>query len=318
MAWRITKITTRAEAGPALPGLSARRGRRARRRRRGPRRGGRHDAGGARPSLRGERRPAAEAPGVEWGDDDPARADGTQEKASKEARPAVFRMAGGRRARRCSTCVARTGGVQGPGWGGRGRAVRGGAGAARAYRAVDVRRRWSCACLLVLLEVAPDHALRLVSVLSAYSLQASCVVVASGGRSVAAWAGSEQLSEASGALARQRRLDSLRSLRSSPWSSLWQPECGPALSAPGARAVFLPMIADAGLCLSSALAPGPDGVFPPRMAGSALAGESLASVKSRWHAPVLGRRMRRDELEGSRRRRVAIVTQKWQELPAQL
>ena len=46
------------------------------------------------------------------------------------------------------------------------------------YRAVDVRRRWSCACLLVLFCrcVAPDHALCLVSVLSAYSLQASCVV----------------------------------------------------------------------------------------------------------------------------------------------
>ena len=51
------------------------------------------------------------------------------------------------------------------------------------YRAVDVRRRWSWACLLVLFCrcVAPDHALCLVSVLSAYSLQASCVVVASGG-----------------------------------------------------------------------------------------------------------------------------------------
>ena len=46
------------------------------------------------------------------------------------------------------------------------------------YRAVDVRRRWSCACLLVLFCrcVAPDHALCFVSVLSAYSLQASCVV----------------------------------------------------------------------------------------------------------------------------------------------
>ena len=45
------------------------------------------------------------------------------------------------------------------------------------YRAVDVRRRWSCACLLVRFWrcVAPDHALDLVSVLSAYSLQASCV-----------------------------------------------------------------------------------------------------------------------------------------------
>ena len=45
------------------------------------------------------------------------------------------------------------------------------------YRAVDVRRRWSCACLLVRFWrcVAPDHALCLVSVLSAYSLQASCV-----------------------------------------------------------------------------------------------------------------------------------------------
>jgi hypothetical protein len=46
------------------------------------------------------------------------------------------------------------------------------------YRAVDVRRRWSCACLLVLFCrcVAPDHALCFVSVLSAYSLQASCVL----------------------------------------------------------------------------------------------------------------------------------------------
>ena len=46
------------------------------------------------------------------------------------------------------------------------------------YRAVDVRRRWSWACLLVLFCrcVAPDHALCLVSVLSAYSLQASCVL----------------------------------------------------------------------------------------------------------------------------------------------
>ena len=46
------------------------------------------------------------------------------------------------------------------------------------YRAVDVRRRWSCACLLVLFCrcVAPDHALCLVSVLSAYSLQASCAL----------------------------------------------------------------------------------------------------------------------------------------------
>ena len=46
------------------------------------------------------------------------------------------------------------------------------------YRAVDVRRRWSWACLLVLFCrcVAPDHALCLDSVLSAYSLQASCVV----------------------------------------------------------------------------------------------------------------------------------------------
>ena len=47
-----------------------------------------------------------------------------------------------------------------------------------AYRAVDVRRRWSCACLLVRFCrcVAPDHALDLVSVLRAYSLQASCVL----------------------------------------------------------------------------------------------------------------------------------------------
>ena len=45
-------------------------------------------------------------------------------------------------------------------------------------RAVDVRRRWSWACLLVRFCrcVAPDHALCLDSVLSAYSLQASCVV----------------------------------------------------------------------------------------------------------------------------------------------
>ena len=53
------------------------------------------------------------------------------------------------------------------------------------YRAVDVRRRWSWACLLVRFWrcVAPDHALCLDSVLSAYSLQASCVVVTSVGRS---------------------------------------------------------------------------------------------------------------------------------------
>ena len=46
------------------------------------------------------------------------------------------------------------------------------------YRAVDVRRRWSWACLLVRFWrcVAPDHALCLDSVLSAYSLQASCAL----------------------------------------------------------------------------------------------------------------------------------------------
>ena len=46
------------------------------------------------------------------------------------------------------------------------------------YRAVDVRRRWSWACLLVRFWrcVAPDHALCFVSVLSAYSLQASCAL----------------------------------------------------------------------------------------------------------------------------------------------
>jgi len=76
------------------------------------------------------------------------------------------------------------------------------------YRAVDVRRRWSCACLLVLFCrcVAPDHALCLVSVLSAYSLQASCVVVASGGPIWRRRAGSrgENSRRASGALAASR------------------------------------------------------------------------------------------------------------------
>ena len=77
-----------------------------------------------------------------------------------------------------------------------------------AYRAVDVRRRWSCACLLVLFCrcVAPDHALCLVSVLSAYSLQASCVVVASGGLLWRRRAGarSENSPRAAGALAASR------------------------------------------------------------------------------------------------------------------
>ena len=76
------------------------------------------------------------------------------------------------------------------------------------YRAVDVRRRWSCACLLVRFWrcVAPDHALCLVSVLSAYSLQASCVVVASGGPPWRRRAGarSENSRRASGALAASR------------------------------------------------------------------------------------------------------------------
>ena len=76
------------------------------------------------------------------------------------------------------------------------------------YRAVDVRRRWSCACLLVRFWrcVAPDHALCLVSVLSAYSLQASCVVVASGGPIWRRRAGSrsENSGRASGALAASR------------------------------------------------------------------------------------------------------------------
>ena len=76
------------------------------------------------------------------------------------------------------------------------------------YRAVDVRRRWSCACLLVLFCrcVAPDHALCLVSVLSAYSLQASCVVVASGGPRWRRRAGfrMENSRRASGALAASR------------------------------------------------------------------------------------------------------------------
>ena len=76
------------------------------------------------------------------------------------------------------------------------------------YRAVDVRRRWSCACLLVRFWrcVAPDHALCFVSVLSAYSLQASCVVVASGGSLWRRWAGSrsENSRRASGALAASR------------------------------------------------------------------------------------------------------------------
>lgn len=77
------------------------------------------------------------------------------------------------------------------------------------YRAVDVRRRWSCACLLVRFWrcVAPDHALCFVSVLRAYSLQASCgvtgVVVASGGSLWRRRAGSrsENSRRASGALA---------------------------------------------------------------------------------------------------------------------
>ena len=76
------------------------------------------------------------------------------------------------------------------------------------YRAVDVRRRWSWACLLVLFCrcVAPDHALCLVSVLSAYSLQASCVIVASGGplRRRRAGSRSENSRRASGALAASR------------------------------------------------------------------------------------------------------------------
>ena len=76
------------------------------------------------------------------------------------------------------------------------------------YRAVDVRRRWSWACLLVRFWrcVAPDHALCLDSVLSAYSLQASCVVVASGGPLWRRRAGvrSENSRRASGALAASR------------------------------------------------------------------------------------------------------------------
>ena len=75
-------------------------------------------------------------------------------------------------------------------------------------RAVDVRRRWSWACLLVRFCrcVAPDHALCLDSVLSAYSLQASCVVVASGGPRWRRRAGvrSENSRRASGALAASR------------------------------------------------------------------------------------------------------------------
>ena len=77
-----------------------------------------------------------------------------------------------------------------------------------AYRAVDVRRRWSWACLLVRFWrcVAPDHALDLVSVLRAYSLQASCVVVASDGSLWRRRAGSrsENSRRASGALAASR------------------------------------------------------------------------------------------------------------------
>ena len=73
------------------------------------------------------------------------------------------------------------------------------------YRAVDVRRRWSWACLLVRFWrcVAPDHALCFVSVLSAYSLQASCVVVVSGGSLWRRRAGDriENSRRASGALA---------------------------------------------------------------------------------------------------------------------
>ena len=80
------------------------------------------------------------------------------------------------------------------------------------YRAVDVRRRWSWACLLVRFWrcVAPDHALDLVSVLRAYSLQASCgvtgVFVASVGplwRRRAGWR-RENSWRASGALAASR------------------------------------------------------------------------------------------------------------------
>ena len=80
------------------------------------------------------------------------------------------------------------------------------------YRAVDVRRRWSCACLLVRFWrcVAPDHALCLDSVFSAYSLQASCVVVASGGPIWRRQAGSrsENSGRASGALAASRSISS--------------------------------------------------------------------------------------------------------------
>ena len=75
-----------------------------------------------------------------------------------------------------------------------------------------MRRRWSCACLLVRFWrcVAPDHALCLVSVLSAYSLQASCAlrvclwrpVGRSGGVGRAFWIENSQ--RASGALAASR------------------------------------------------------------------------------------------------------------------
>ena len=97
------------------------------------------------------------------------------------------------------------------------------------YRAVDVRRRWSWACLLVLFCrcVAPDHALCLDSVLSAYSLQASCVVFTvlwgpvgrSGGvgrvriensrRASGALAASRLVSSSSGAYGRRRSASGL-------------------------------------------------------------------------------------------------------------
>ena len=103
------------------------------------------------------------------------------------------------------------------------------------YRAVDVRRRWSCACLLVRFWrcVAPDHALCFVSVLSAYSLQASCALRAwswhpvgrSGG--VGRALGAKTLGEPR-ALSRRHATSSFLSRSFAPFAAcaaLWQPWC---------------------------------------------------------------------------------------------
>ena len=103
------------------------------------------------------------------------------------------------------------------------------------YRAVDVRRRWSCACLLVRFWrcVAPDHALCLDSVLSAYSLQASCAlrvglwrpVGRSGG--VGRALGAKTLGEPR-ALSRRHATSLFLSRSFAPFAAcaaLWQPWC---------------------------------------------------------------------------------------------